>query len=344
MSPPAHTLVIGAGLSGMICARRLADAGHAVTVVDKGRRPGGRLSTRTSRSGPVFDHGAQFFTARLDAFRAQVHDWVQRGVAAQWHADIVDLEDGRAVPTQRKAVRYVGTPAMEAVVADLCRPHPGIDGPHFNVQVAALAGGGTGFRVVASGGTQAHDRPFDRVVLAVPGAQARDILAAPHPAFARQLAETETAACWAAMLSFGAPLGLDYDAAFVEGKGPLSWIARNTAKPGRPAADSGAGACWVLHAGPEWSQQHVELTPEAALPQLVDAFAAATGITPPEPTYAAAHRWRFAHVTRPLGVPYLHDPEQKLAVCGDVFCTGPRPNIEQAWHSGHNLAGSILDL
>lgn len=339
MSNADSTLVIGAGLSGMTCARRLADAGHAVTVVDKGRRPSGRLATRTSRSGPVFDHGAQFFTARLDGFRAQVRDWVARGVAAEWKARIVDLEDTRAVPTKREAARYVGTPGMDAVVADLCRPHPGIDGPHFGLQIARLDKTPTGYEATTADGALAGSRSFDQVVLAIPGAQARTLLADLHPDFATQLDDTDSAACWAAMLAFDQTLDLGFDAAFVEGESPLSWIARNTAKPGRPDTPE----CWVLHTGPKWSQKHVDFSPDEVLPQLIKAFAATTGTVPPETVYAAAHRWRFAHVTRPLSVPFLHDAEQKLAACGDVFCTGPRPNIEQAWHSGHDLASALLD-
>ena len=38
--------IIGAGLSGLVCARSLADDGLRVQVFDKARGPGGRLSTR----------------------------------------------------------------------------------------------------------------------------------------------------------------------------------------------------------------------------------------------------------------------------------------------------------
>ncbi|MDP3490273.1 MAG: FAD-dependent oxidoreductase, partial [Phenylobacterium sp.] len=38
--------IIGAGMAGLSCAEALSDAGHAVQVLDKGRGPGGRMSTR----------------------------------------------------------------------------------------------------------------------------------------------------------------------------------------------------------------------------------------------------------------------------------------------------------
>lgn len=65
--------VIGAGMSGLTAARRLAKAGATVTVFEKSRGLGGRLATRRTDGGPA-DHGAQYFTAREPAFKA----WVAR--------------------------------------------------------------------------------------------------------------------------------------------------------------------------------------------------------------------------------------------------------------------------
>ena len=39
-------VIVGAGISGLITARRLADAGVSAMVFDKGRSVGGRLATR----------------------------------------------------------------------------------------------------------------------------------------------------------------------------------------------------------------------------------------------------------------------------------------------------------
>ena len=50
-------VIIGAGLSGLLCGKRLAEAGHSVLILDKGRNIGGRLSTRRT-DGAVFHHGA----------------------------------------------------------------------------------------------------------------------------------------------------------------------------------------------------------------------------------------------------------------------------------------------
>ena len=50
-------VIIGSGVSGLLCGKRLTEAGHSVLLIDKGRNAGGRLSTRRT-DGAVFHHGA----------------------------------------------------------------------------------------------------------------------------------------------------------------------------------------------------------------------------------------------------------------------------------------------
>ncbi|MFX9626906.1 FAD-dependent oxidoreductase, partial [Acinetobacter baumannii] len=38
--------IIGAGIAGLTCGEALVRAGHSVRLFDKGRGPGGRMSTR----------------------------------------------------------------------------------------------------------------------------------------------------------------------------------------------------------------------------------------------------------------------------------------------------------
>jgi len=44
--PNRTTAIIGAGISGLACAQALAAAGQPVTLFDKARGPGGRMSSR----------------------------------------------------------------------------------------------------------------------------------------------------------------------------------------------------------------------------------------------------------------------------------------------------------
>lgn len=98
-------LVVGAGISGLLCARRLQEAGLTVRVVDKGRGVGGRMATR--RQGEArFDHGAQFFTVRDARFQKYVDQWLSAGVIREWFRHSPEDSNPKGYP------RYCGIEGM----------------------------------------------------------------------------------------------------------------------------------------------------------------------------------------------------------------------------------------
>jgi predicted NAD/FAD-dependent oxidoreductase len=92
----------------------------------------------------------------------------------------------------------------------------------------------------------------------------------------------------------------------------------------------------VVQASPAWSRTHLEATPEAVAPLLLDEFAAATGVAA-APGFVAAHRWRYALVETPAGQPCLWDAGLRLGACGD-WCLDAR--VEAAFESGEALAAA----
>lgn len=52
-----HVSLIGAGIAGIACATTLVRAGITVTLLEKSRRPGGRVATRRM-AGLSFNHVA----------------------------------------------------------------------------------------------------------------------------------------------------------------------------------------------------------------------------------------------------------------------------------------------
>ena len=345
------TAIVGAGLAGLTCARHLADAGASVRLLEKARGPGGRMSTR--RTGDperplAFDHGAQYFTARDPAFRAEAAGWVDAGVAAPWEGlrgRIRVLEGGRVREAEGNTERLVGVPAMNAIPRHLARGLP----VQPDTRVTRLVRAGHAWVPWSH-----RDEPlgrYARIVLAVPAPQAAEILATvtdPSPELARvaaRVAAVPMAPCWAVLLAFSQPLGDDlapFDGAFVHGS-PLAWVARSSAKPGRPDPGDGGPDCWVLHAGPDWSRRHLDEEPDRVAALLREALAEALGIQterlPVADLYARAHRWRFALPEEPLDVPFLLAAGDGLAVCGD-WCGGPR--VEGAWLSGRALGRALL--
>jgi predicted NAD/FAD-dependent oxidoreductase len=77
------TAIVGAGLSGLVAAQELRRLGQPVVVLESAGVAGGRLATVQS-GGATFDHGAQFFTTRSEAFTGFAADLVAGGVAYEW--------------------------------------------------------------------------------------------------------------------------------------------------------------------------------------------------------------------------------------------------------------------
>ncbi len=316
--------VVGAGLSGLTCARALSRRGVVVRVFDKARGPGGRMATR--RQGEAqFDHGAQYFTVRHPSFRQQVDRWIASGVAAAWNGVVAVLERGAVSPTANATERFVGVPRMSAITRAQAA---GLD-LVLEARVVELRRGERGWSLRTEAGDEG---PFDEVVLTVPAPQAVGLLAV-APSLEARARAVDIAPCWAAMVELATPLDVPFDGAFVHRSG-LSWIARDSSKPGRPP-----GERWVLHAAPGWSRQRLQLERDQALPLLLEELASALGRPLPTVSHAAAHRWRFALPEEPLDEGLLHAPERGITVCGD-WCAGAR--VEGAYLSGVAAAEQLL--
>jgi len=317
--------VVGAGLSGLLCARELSRAGLTVTVLDKARGTSGRMATRRA-DGLSFDHGAQYFTARSQPFRQLVGEWLGAGVVCEWTAPLVRLSRG-AVEPARRATRYVGVPGMSAVGRHLA---DGLD-VRVSQRVTGLQRDGDGLRVRgADGATLGRS---DAVVLALPAPQAAALLGDVAPALAASVGAVTHTPCWALMVSFAEPLPVSWAGAFVA-DGPLDWIARDASKPGRPRAES-----WVLHATPEWSGRLAHVAPEQVGPELLRALAALVGRPLPRVVFGRAHFWAHARPTAALSAGCLGS--DRLGVCGD-WCSGAR--VEGAALSARALAERLLTV
>ncbi|EAQ82088.1 NAD(P)/FAD-dependent oxidoreductase [Blastopirellula marina] len=317
--------IIGAGMSGLICARELSSQ-HDVHLFDKARGPAGRMSTRRVED-LHFDHGAQYFTARDPRFQRQVEAWVAAGVIAPWKGAIGVLQSGEVSTPETNPVRYVGVPAMNAPAKRLAAG--------LNVQlsrrVQTVARSGAGWSLTDESGETLG--PFDALVCTVPPAQAADLLCDVAPTYAAQVEQVTLNPCWATLVQFEQRLPLPLDGAFVHDS-PLSWIARNSSKPQRDASRD----CWVLHASQSWSTQCLEQSPEEIAPQMLAALAAATGLSLPRVAYQTAHRWRYSIPPEPLSVGCLADREVRLAIGGD-WCQ--QAKVEGAYLSGLALAEAV---
>lgn len=321
--------VIGAGVSGLTCARSLKDQRFAVEVFDKARGVGGRASTRRMEDGSTFDHGAQYFTARDPRFEEQVRQWEEDGVVARWEGSIVGITRGKVERRSETTLRYVGTPTMNAICKALAQS--------CDVQLEALVGpirkSKDHWQLTDTQGNEFGT--FDFVVITTPPAQAVMLLAE-VPTLAEKAQQVPMKGCWAVMAQFADRLDVSWDGAFVNDS-PLSWLARNSNKPERNSDLE----LWVLHASPEWTEARLNATPETVSGDLLQAFQECIGRQRVSPLYAKAHRWLYAIPPEPLDVGAIVSDRDRVILCGD-WCQGSR--VEGAYLSGLAASEAILRL
>ena len=306
--------IVGAGMAGLACAEALASSGHAVTLLDKGRGAGGRMSVRriaTPQGEAGFDHGAQYFTLRDSGFRARVEDWIAQGCLAPWPAAGADA--------------YVGTPGMNAPLRQMAEGLP----VQWRARVTQLSQHGLGWRLHLETGTAVE---VDAVALALPAEQAAELTVSIAPAMAARARSTKTMPCWTVMAAFADRLPTTLDCWRGDDGEPLGWAARNGSKPARTGPEA-----WVLQASPGWSSENLVAPEDEVASTLLGALWDRLGTAAATPIARAAHRWRYAR-SGAEGSGAIWDAEHRLGLCGD-WLIGPR--VEAAWLSGTALAAHI---
>ncbi|HET7795498.1 MAG TPA: FAD-dependent oxidoreductase [Rhizobacter sp.] len=337
-SHPTRTVaVIGAGMAGAACAHGLALAGHAVHVFDKSQGPGGRMATRrfqwVERGGQAgstrLDHGAVGITARTSAFKAFLADAIRVGDLAPW---MPSMAEG-SLPLEAGEQLYLPLPDMPALCRRLLAGIPAT----WSFAVDALHRSELGWEIEAAGAC--HSTRFDVVVLAIPPAQAAPLLGPHRVDWSRHAAVAPMQPCWTLMgIADGPDFATAWDAARPP-TGPLAWVLRNDARPGRERA---AGkAHWVVHARAGWSRRYLEQPAGWVQLQLQAALGDWLG-QPVDWHQSAVHRWRYALPVADPAQPTEScwwDATRGLGACGD-FLGGS--GVEGAWLSGRALATAVL--
>ena len=307
-------IIVGAGLSGLMAARSCAQAGHDVTVFDKGRSVGGRLATRRIGTATL-DHGAQFFTVRSAEFTNHVNEWLEVGIVREWCKGFAS-NDGHP--------RYVGTNGMTSVAKYLAEK---LD-VRCSSLVFSLRRNDTNWTVITDDGIE-HDA--DRVILTAPLPQSFSLMFSggiDMPTELRSIDYDRTLCLLVTLDSSShqvlSPGGLQNpDEVF-------SFIGDNQAK------GIAATPALTFHANPAWSLEHFENESELTHAQLLQLA---------QPYFGDAHvlesqfkKWRFATPRTAWPDSCWVDETRTLAIAGDAF-NGPR--VEAAALSGLAAAAAL---
>ena len=355
MGERARVAVVGAGIAGLLAARKLRD--HCdVVVFDKARGVGGRMATRRIGSATL-DHGAQFLTTHTDRFASLVAEWEDAGVVAEWFSARVGpsgVADGPA-DAQDGHIRYRGVGTMNDIAKHLAE---GTDVRTQSRVTSVRLHGGRWRLSLGDSEPGAEPRPdADSVDADAMDADEVDadevdaaavLLTAPVPqtlamleAGSVQLAASDVEAldairydpCLAVLVPLNGPSGLPEPGAVAPGVGPIDWMADNQAKgvSTTPAV--------TIHASAAESRRLWDADDRTIVRSLVRAAGLASAAATDS---AHLQRWRFAR-------PVVGHPDRCLAlrdvpplvVAGDAF---GEPRAEGAALSGLAAAEVIAGV
>lgn len=324
--------IIGAGISGLVAAHTLQDAGHTVILFEKSRGYGGRAATRT-HDGFVYDHGAQyikgegainnnFITERFrtpDLFDITQPVWIFDGSGHIQEGD----PHQNAIPkwSYRSGLTTLAKRMAEGLNVQL------------NTRITHVQQTPTGWLLTDA--TEQQSGPFAQLLITIPSPQAIDLMQASqlNSALQQTIIANLSAAQYNPLISVTlgyspTPRKRPYYALVNTDKvHPISWLAWEHEKaPERAPAGTGL---LIAQMAPPYSRDHWKQPDEQAViqnvaqlvTQLIDEELAA-------PIFTDIQHWLYALPSVKANAETLNAQTlpHKLAFCGDAF-VGGRVNL-----------------
>lgn len=319
----SHTdvLIIGAGISGLLCATELQRAGLSVRLVDKGRGFGGRMATRRMAGGRL-DHGAQFFTVRDQRFQNYVDEWLDAGVIREWFRHSPKDSNPNGYP------RYCGVNGMTDAPKYLAQSLQ----VERSTRITELSRELDTWVARSDSGSQFT---AGYLVVTVPAPQAISLLDTTGLKYAGDdeagLRAIRYAKGLATMAILDGPSALPENGIIQLFTSPLSLIADNRVKKISPEVHA-----ITIHADADFADAHWDSPDEVRGPLMLEAAATWLGSKVLE---YDCHRWGFTSPLNPWHEKYFTNASLRLTLAGDSF-GGAR--VEGAALSGIEAAASVL--
>jgi renalase len=320
-TPHTDVLIIGAGIAGLLAATELKKSGHRVNVVDKGRGVGGRLATRRIEQA-IFDHGAQFITAKHARFVTAILEWEKAGVVSEWYRNSNSHSDVHA--------RWRGNPAMTAIAKYLAKD--------LSVLLEKRA-----VSVVTDSGRfvsifENNEKIYSAsVILTAPVPQSIELIKSGGITLTsqikNQLESITYEPCIAVMAITKGPVKIPSPGGFAPQSGPIGFIADNYMKKIStiPAVTIHATSAFSLE---NWNRDKKEVGKE--LLEAAEPFLGSDIVD------YQVHGWRYS---KPISVSenpsVILSGSPPLIIAGDAF---GGPSVEGAALSGWDAAASLNKL
>lgn len=326
-------VIIGAGISGLVCAQQLHQAGYKVLVVEKSRGLGGRVATRRLHD-TCADHGTCYLKPQNQLFQHFVDLLTQQNILQVWTDTVHKFNaDSQLLTVSRRSPIYIAPKGMSAIARFLAA---GLE-IQLNQRVIEISANADTWRLQLESTNATTQITAKAVVVAIPAPQALMLLEPIVPSICLDnLRSVDFAPCISVITGYGAiqspPI---WQAVTVAGDDNLAWIGLDSSK-----RQEMRKPVFVLHSSGKFAQSYLQFEDlQTAGNQLI--ARAAKYLLPwlDTPEWMQVHRWRYAFPTSPLANTCLDaNTSQPLVCCGD-WCGGDR--VESALLSGISAAEQI---
>ncbi|WP_353933091.1 FAD-dependent oxidoreductase [Okeanomitos corallinicola TIOX110] len=329
-------IVIGAGISGLVCAQRLRQAGYSVLVLEKSRGVGGRVATRRLY-GTCADHGACYLKPKGELFNQLIEILRDRHIIQLWTDTVYQHQSTTGLIVQSSATCYTAPDGMSAIAKFLVQK---LNLHITNRVVKVNLTSENSWCLTLENNEQFHAKAL---LIAIPAPQAADLLTPLGEnllgtEFLKNLQSVEFNPCISVMAGFphnSQPLP-HWQALTFNDHPDLGWIGLDSSKRLQLEKPH-----FVVQSSANFAQQHLDTEDLQPVGNYMLKKAAAyldlSWLENPE--WATVHRWRYAFPRTPLDVACLPAQTPLPLVCSGDWCGGSL--IEGAMLSGLAAAQEI---
>lgn len=315
--------IVGAGICALSAARILRKD-HELTLFEKNRRVGGRLSTY-SQDGFTWDTGATSISPRGKTIQSVMLDELDTSDLVHIEKPIYTHEALRVIPSSQKTDRYVyrrGIIRLPEMLAE------GLD-IRFESQIDEIERRGSQFRI--------HDETYDVVILTPSIPRTGALLWSLGES--RPLASVFYRTCINVALGYDHPTPATNYSALLdpEQRHPMTWLSLESAKSPDRAPEGKCAIC--VQFGPQFSLDSY-LHPD---PQLVSTAAFFVhrifGEEFAQPISSTVKRWKYSQPESFADFDAVNPAGTNLFIASDALLGG---HIEDAFEVGVKIANRVI--
>jgi len=341
----AECVIIGAGISGLICAEGLQTMGFQVLVLDKSRGIGGRLATRRLHNTCV-DHGLPYLMKGKDGdqiLNIIIDNLCENQIIEPWKGEIYELKADNSLEISAAVKRYFAKEGITSVAKyftknELIKENLPIKKEAKVIKISK----DTDDNWLLSLENSEEKIRAKYVVFAIPAPQILMLIEnSPDLNLSQELIDQLAAVTYHPRLVVMAGYSEEYELPKWQGirlnNEDLRFILLDSSKRNNPQNES----VFVFHSTPEFADNYLDSENlDFPAKKLLNIASNLLNSWLEKPNWYSIQRWRYATVKNGLQKDNL--TENNLFFCGD-WCLNEGSSLGNAIVSGVNTSNNLMN-